>query len=672
MTQIVSVTQQGKVGIVTINNPPVNAISQAVRQGLYDAFLQLKQNTEIGAIVLTAAGRTFVAGADIREFGLDHVPAPDYNDVQALIESFDIPVVGVLHGTVLGGGLELALSCHYRIALEGTRLGLPEVTLGIVPGAGGTQRLPRLVGVPAALDIIVTGKPVDAAKALELGLIDARFISDLAQNAIDFANKLIGSDVTDKVISKRTLEIDTAAKQVIQAWLHKIPAKDKGGNAAHACIDCIQSATKPFEQGLAYERSVFAACKDTVESQSLRHVFFAQRESGKIPNLPGDTKIIDVENVGIVGAGTMGIGIAISFASAGYAVTLVDFNADSLTRAEKTIKDTFMASVAKGRISQNKANAAISLVQTTTNDLKLSNVDLVIEAVFEDLEIKKKVFTRLGEITKPNALLASNTSTLDINVLAQCAGKPSYVLGMHFFSPANIMRLLEVIRGDDTAPEVLATAMNIAKRIGKVAVVSGVCFGFIGNRMLEGYIKEAEALLLEGASPEQIDKALEDFGFVMGPCRVMDLAGIDVGAKVVLEQKKANMLPDDPIYRVVGQKLFELGRLGQKSGMGYYQYDGRTPISDPEVIQIIADLAKQHGVKQRSDISAEEIMQRCVLPLISEGHKILDEGIAYRSGDIDVVWLYGYGFPAWRGGPMFYAKTIGDETIAALNNKYFN
>ncbi|NYT64412.1 enoyl-CoA hydratase/isomerase family protein [Alcaligenaceae bacterium] len=666
MSALVTYTQEGDIGIVTIDNPPINASSQAVREQLLSAFEQLRNNADIKAIMLSCAGRTFMAGADIREFDLPEIPAPDPNDIHALIESMQVPVVAVMHGTVLGGGLELCLSCHYRVAQDSTQMGLPEVKLGVLPGSGGTQRLPRLVGFTKALGMIVSGQPISAAHALDIGLVDAIFNDDLHAQALAYCRNITDVDHANRVIGNLPLTLSDTDKANLEQQVNKLPTADKGGNATRAAAKCTELAgSLSLAEGLAYERQAFVACRDTDESKALRHAFFAEREAARIPNLPRDLPLRNIQSIGIVGAGTMGTGIAMSFANAGFPVVLQDLSAQTLTRANELIAKTYQGSVTKGRLTPQEAQHRTDLISTTEDDLQLSTCDLIVEAVFENFDIKKAIFKRLGEIAKPGAILASNTSSLDVNVLAECSGRVPDVLGMHFFSPANIMRLLEVVRCDHTAPEVLATVMRLAKRINKVAAVSGVCFGFIGNRMLEGYLREAEFLLLEGATPSFIDKALEDYGMAMGPCRMIDMAGVDVAAKVVLEQKKSGSLPDDDTYRVVVQRLFEEGRYGQKTSSGYYRYEGRTPVEDTAALELFARLAQEHGITQRTDISAQEVVERCLYPLIAEGYKILEEGIAYRSGDIDTVWLHGYGYPAFRGGPMFYASTIGPDRVVA-------
>src|SRR5690625_558520 len=668
----VQLRQHEGIATITIDNPPVNASSQAVRQGLLEALEAISKDASITGVILACAGRTFMAGADIREFTLDEIPSPDPNDIQAALDALTVPVVAALHGSVLGGGLELALACHYRVAASGTRLGLPEVTLGVIPGGGGTQRLPRLVGLAQASDMVVRGRPVTAQSALDMGLVDAVYEGDIHAQALAFLKTKQDQPLQARVLSAHPLAYQAPEREQLNALLTSLPAEDKEGNAARACVQALLLTTQdiPFDEALKRERALFMACKNTTESQALRHACFAEREAARIPGLSKDIEHVPVQNIAVIGAGTMGIGISMSFANAGYPVTLQDISAEGLARAEQTIRQTYDAAVEKNRLSKSQADACVRLITTTTEDKALENADLIIEAVYENMALKRQIFQRLGEVAKADAILASNTSSLDINVLAQDSGRPQQVLGMHFFSPAHIMKLLEVVRGDETSPTILATVMALARKIRKVAVVSGVCFGFIGNRMLEGYLREAEALILEGATPEFIDSALEAYGMAMGPCRMIDMAGVDVAAKVVLEQKESGLLPEDASYRVVVQQLFELGRHGQKTQAGYYRYEGRRPQPDPDTKAIFTQLAEQHGISQRTDITEQEVVERCLYPLIAEGYRILEEGIAYRTGDIDTVWLNGYGFPRYRGGPMFYAQTLGLSALVARMRYY--
>jgi 3-hydroxyacyl-CoA dehydrogenase len=663
MHPLVTLTRSGAVGVIEIDHPPVNALSQAVRQHLLECFRAASADRDIEALVLCCAGRTFVAGADIAEFDLPQIASPDPNEVSAAAEALDRPVIAALHGMVLGGGLELALACHYRLALASTKLGLPEVKLGVLPGAGGTQRLTRITGAQAALDIMISGNSIDARRALELRIIDAVVDEALRDNAIAMARRLVAERASLRRVSERTPDRSLPAG-LLDEYRRKLPPEDKGGRAAREIVRCVQAAYElPFAEGLRLERAAFMACKDSPESKALRHVFFAEREAARVAGLSRDVALRPIREVGIVGAGTMGGGIAMSFANVGLPVTLLDISDEALMRGLGIVRKNYEATAAKGRITAKQAEERVALIRGSRDYADLGDCDLVIEAAFEDLDIKKAVCSRLGAACKRGAIIATNTSTLDVDALAEASGRPADFLGMHFFSPANVMRLLEVVRGAGTSPQVLATVMALAKKIGKSAVVSGVCFGFIGNRMLEGYLREAEFLLLEGASPARIDRVIESFGMAMGPCRMIDMAGVDVAAKVVLEQQKAGALPDDPAYRSVVQRLHELGRHGQKTGAGYYRYEGRAAVEDLEVAVICRELASRHGIAQRSDISDQEIVERCLYPLINEGARVLEQGVAQRASDIDVVWVQGYGFPAYKGGPMYMADELGAAEI---------
>jgi 3-hydroxyacyl-CoA dehydrogenase len=668
---VVTVVKNGSIAVVTIDSPPVNALSAPVRTGLLDAFNALAGDDSVAGVILACAGRTFVAGADISEFGTDAFSESDPNTVHAAIDSLDKPVVCALHGTTLGGGMELALACHYRIATPGAKLGLPEVTLGLLPGGGGTQRLPRLIGAAKALEMMLSGAPVTAQIALQYGLIDDIVEGCLGDAALHFIAELLAKKAA--LHSARSRDVDPASvtPTLFADARAALAKKARGAFASARIVDCVAAAVeKTFAEGVAYERELFVECMYSPQSVALRHVFFAERDAGKIPGFTKDLALRPVKKVGIVGAGTMGGGIAMNFLNAGIPVLLLELKADALERGLGLIRKNYEATASKGRMTHEQVEQRMALCGGSLDYADLKDCDLLIEAVFENMEIKKAVMAKLGEVAKPGAIIATNTSTLDVDVLAAASGRAADVVGMHFFSPANVMRLLEVVRGSQTAPAVLATVMALAKTIRKVAVVSGVCFGFIGNRMLEPYLRECEFLLLEGATPGQIDRAVEGFGMAMGPCRMIDMAGMDVAAKVVLERRKEGTLPADPSYRMACQKLFELGRHGQKTSAGYYKYDGRTPVHDPAVDGIMAELAGQFGIVRRSDISDEEIVERCIYPLINEGAKILEEGIAYRAGDIDTVWLNGYGFPSDKGGPMHTANVIGLEQIEACLNHY--
>ena len=662
---------QGKIGIIRIDNPPVNALSQAVMQGLQDGVARFSADRTLAALVIHADGRTFVAGADISEFSRPQYDIQPFCRTLAAIESLDRPVVASLHGTPLGGGLEVALACHYRIAHAKTRLGLPEVLIGVLPGAGGTQRLPRLAGATLALDMILSGRQLGAGSALDAGIVDEVHEGEPLAAAVAYAEKLVASGAGARPTRVRSVNTDGLAADFFDKSLAEATTKKAAYPAPQRIVKCVEAAIRlPFEEGMQLEGRLFEECRVSPQSAALRHLFFAEREAGKIPGLPKDTALRPIKSVGVVGAGTMGGGIAMNFANAGIAVEIVESSREALERGLGLVRKNYEASAAKGRMTAAQVEQRMALLHGSLDYEALVDCDLVIEAVFENLEIKKEVCAKLGRTCKPGAIIASNTSTLDVDVLAEVTGRPADVLGMHFFSPANVMRLLEVVRGAKTAPDVLATVIQLARTIKKVAAVSGVCYGFIGNRMLESYLRESEFLMMEGASPAQIDGAIEALGLAMGPCRMLDMAGLDVGAKVVLERGKAGGLPPDPSYRAMVRRMLEIGRHGQKTSAGYYRYEGRKAITDPEVTRIAEELAREHGIARRTDITDQEIVERCLYPLINEGACILEEGIAYRPGDIDIVWAHGYGFPDHRGGPIFMADQIGLATIAERLKHY--
>ncbi|TAL01142.1 MAG: enoyl-CoA hydratase [Rhodospirillaceae bacterium] len=674
MQNPVTLSHKDRILTVDINYPPVNALALPVRVGLLAAMRAAQDDPEVDAVILQASGRTFVAGGDITEFDQPAMIDPHCNDVYAAMEQLDRPIIAALHGTVLGGGLELALSAHYRVALAGTQLGLPEVKLGIVPGAGGTQRLPRVAGVSAALDMMTSGAPISADRALTLGIVDEVAASHLREAALAMAQRAIQACKAGQllpVISRRSIDVSGLAPGYFDDYRRRLPPADKGGQAAHEVVRCVEAAVAlEFAQSLALERKVFEGLRLSKQSQALRHVFFAEREAARIPGLKPDQRVRSIARVGVLGAGTMGSGIAMNFANVGIPTVLVETSQAALDRGLGFIRGHYETSAAKGRLTSAQVAQRMSLLTGSLDDQRLHDCDLIIEAVFENLDLKKQVCARLGQVCKPGAIIATNTSTLDVDVLAQATGRAQDVVGLHFFSPAHVMRLLEVVRGAQTSPEVLATVMRMARQIGKVAVVSGVCYGFIGNRMAEVYMREAEFLMMEGASPAQIDGAVEAYGMAMGPCRMLDMAGVDVGARTVIEATREGKLGQDPRYRAVVRKLFELGRFGQKAGVGYYRYEGRKPVADPETARIVSALATQHGFAQRNDITDEEIVERLLYSMINEGCKILDEGIAFRASDIDIIWTAGYSFPAYRGGPMFMADQVGLKAITARLDHY--
>lgn len=659
MSSPVKYELESNIGVISVDYPPVNALSQAVRQGLHDA-ITAAQDDASEAVVIVCDGRTFIAGADITEFGKPAVE-PFLTDLLNTIEASVKPVVAAIHGTALGGGFETALASHYRCALESAKFGFPEVKLGILPGAGGTQRAPRLAGVEAALDLMTSGNPVGASRALDLGLIDRIVDGDLREAAIAWARELAEQGAGVRKSSEQAVPAFDAT--LFDGYRAKLAKRARGQIAPQHIVTCVEAATEqPFEKGLEIERDLFVECIQSTQSAAMRHLFFAERQAAKIDDLPKDTQKRAVETIGIIGGGTMGGGIAMSFANAGIPVTLIEVNDEALARGLSIVDKNYAGSVKRGKLSEEKAAQCRALITGSTDYGDLANADLVIEAVFEDPELKKEIFARLDSVCKPGAILATNTSYQNVDEIAAATKRPEDVIGLHFFSPANIMRLLEVVRAEKTADEVLATCMALAKKIGKVPVMSGVCYGFIGNRMLQPYFREAQLCLIEGATPEQVDNAMEEWGMAMGPIRVADLAGIDVGykARQALPEDKRG----DPRSYRVADALAEMGRLGQKTGAGFYQYDPdtRKHSSDPAVLEIIEREAAAFGIERR-DIPDEEIVDRLVYGLVNEGMRILEEGIAQRPGDIDVVYVYGYGFPVSRGGPMHYAEAVGIERV---------
>ena len=638
--------------VIVSDNPPVNALSHALRSGLMDAVTAAGSDAAVKAVVIAADGRTFHAGADITEFGKPP-QSPSLPEVIEAIEALDKPVVAALHGTTLGGGLEVALGAHYRVAARGSKLGLPEVKLGLLPGAGGTQRLPRVVGVEAALEMIAKGDPISAEKAESLGLVDELVEADkLRQAAIAFARARISDG--PRRSGARTDKLSADA-DVFHDFAKANARRFRGMDAPQACIEAVKAATeKPLEEGLKIERALFAKLMAGDQSAALRHLFFAERAAAKIDDIAKDTPRKTVSSVGVIGAGTMGGGITMNFLSAGIPVTLVEREQAALDRGVATIRKNYEASAAKGRLSQDQVEKAMALLTPTLKMDALSDCDLIIEAVFELMRIKKEIFTALDSIAKKDAILATNTSYLDVNEIAAVTQRPESVLGLHFFSPANIMKLLEIVRGAKTADTVLATAMDLSRRIGKVAVVAGVCHGFIGNRMLAQRQAEANSLILEGAKPWDVDRVLVEFGLPMGPFQMADLAGLDIGWD-----------PDATSSSTVREILCEQDRRGQKTGAGFYDYDqNRRGAPSEHVERLIAEFAEKAGYEQRA-IDDQEIRERLLYPMVNEGAKILDEGIAQRASDIDVVWVYGYGWPTYRGGPMFWADTVGLDAVVA-------
>ena len=661
MSEVVSYELIDNIGVISVNNPPVNALAQVVREGIHTA-IQSAQQDESEAIVLYCEGRTFIAGADITEFGKPP-QEPGLPDVLRATENSSKAVIAAIHGTALGGGFEVSLACHYRCAIPSAKVGLPEVKLGLLPGAGGTQRAPRIAGVKAALDMITSGNPVGASKALEMGLIDKVIDgSDLKAGALQYAKELVGADAPLRRIRDITIDPSTVEEGYFEAARKQLARRARGQIAQDKIVSCIEAAVElPMDQGLERERELFVELVTSPESAAMRHIFFAERLATKIKDLPKDTPTREINKVAIIGGGTMGGGIAMCFANVGIPVTMLEINDEALARGMGIIEKNYKITVQKGKLPEDQMASRIALINGTTNYEELNDVDLVIEAVFENLELKKEIFAKLDGVCKQGAILASNTSYQDIDQIAAATSRPQDVVGMHFFSPANVMKLLENVRGEKTADDVIATAMKIGKKIGKVCALSRVCYGFIGNRMLGGYGRESQMLLMDGCTPVQVDSALEKFGMAMGPLAMGDLAGLDVGYKA---RQARTDLPDDPKLYRMGTVLVEMGRHGQKTGSGFYQYDPETRrrMSDPEVEAMIKDEAAKIGVEQR-EISDEEIIARCLYPLINEGAKILEEGIAQRPSDIDVVYVFGYAFPVAKGGPMHYADQVGLKNV---------
>ena len=663
----VTLSQQGEIALISINNPPVNAIGQAVRAGLLDAVKAAIANADVHAIVIACEGKTFIAGADVREF--DQPPLlPNLGDVIHVIEESPKPVIAAIHGTALGGGFEIALGCHYRIAAASAKVGLPEVTLGLLPGAGGTQRLPRLIGVKAALDMITSGKPVSAQKALALGAIDEIALGELVDNALAFAGRLINSG--GQIRKTRALPVEHVPEMPLDDLERDIAKKYRGLIAPLQCVKAVRGCVDlPFEDGLKQERELFLALKASSQSKALRHAFFGEREVAKIPGLPTDTAVREVRSAAVIGAGTMGGGIAMCFANAGIAVTLLDAKQEALARGMSTIGKNYAATVAKGGLAKEEMDRRLSLITPSLDIEAISSADLIVEAVFEDIDVKKTTFEAIDRVAKPGAILASNTSYLDVGKIASFTSRPADVVGMHFFSPANVMKLLENVRTAWTAPDVLTTVMQVGKKLGKVAVLVGGADGFVGNRMLAQRSREVLFLLEEGALPQQIDSVLYEFGFAMGPFAVSDLAGLDIGWRN--RQSRAHLRKPGVRDCNLLDKVCELGRFGQKTSAGWYRYEAgsRVPLADPVIERLIVDHSKEHGIVRRN-IDGTEILERCLYSMINEAAKILQEGVAARAVDIDMVWLHGYGFPRYRGGPLFYADEVGVKNVYETILKY--
>jgi len=649
------------IGVIRLNNAPVNALSHALRDGICKAIKKAQKDAS-KAIVIICEGRTFIAGADITEFGKPP-QSPSLGDMLDTIESSQKIVVAAIHGTALGGGFETALTCHYRIALNTAKVGLPEVKLGLLPGAGGTQRTPRLAGVEAALDLITSGNPISAAKAEKLNLVDVVVEGDLLNGALAYASSLADDEAALKRVRDISINRKKAPASLFETYRKKLAKRARGQQAPQSIISCVEAAVgQDMDKGLDTERELFLELMQGSQSAAMRHMFFAERSAAKIIGLAKDTALRPIKKVGIIGGGTMGGGIAMNFANVGIPITLLEISQEGLDRGLSIIDKNYSITVSKGKMSKAQKSQCQSIITGTTDYQDLADMDLVIEAVFENVDIKKQVFAKLDDVCKPGAILATNTSYQDIDAIANATKRPSDVIGLHFFSPANVMKLLEVVRGSASADDVIATSMAMAKSIRKVPVLAGNCYGFIGNRMLTPYGRQAALCLIEGSTPEQIDRVMQNWGMAMGPLAVGDLAGLDIGYKaretLTTEEK------GDPKAFCIADALVELGRLGQKSGSGYYSYDPQTRArqNDPAVMEVVEAQAQAHGITRR-EISDEEILERLTYAWINEGAKILEEGIAQRSSDIDVVYCYGYGFPAYRGGPMHYADHIGLDKI---------
>ena len=670
MGATVKYERRGSIGVIRIDNPPVNALSHAVRSGIMEA-LAIAATDDSSAVVLFCDGRTFIAGADITEFGKPP-QAPSLPDLLLTLDKHPKLTIAAIHGTALGGGFEVALTCNYRMALATAKVGLPEVKLGLLPGAGGTQRTPRLAGIPAAVDLITSGNPINARSALTLQLVDKVVDENLIDAAAAYAAELVEQKAPQRQASTLPLSLTREDQQLIEVAGAKLLKKTRGERAPQRILDCLlTAATQPFEEGLKREREEFVACLADPQSAALRHMFFAERAAGKIDNLSQDGQAISIATVGIIGAGTMGGGIAMCFAQAGINVTLIDMTDEAVSQGLEKIAKNWAISVKRGRLTAAQTDAMMANITPSSDLNDLAEVDMVIEAVFENLDVKKEVFAKLDGICKHGAVLASNTSYQSIDAIAAATTRPESVLGMHFFSPANVMKLLEVVRGAASSDTVIATAMAVGKKIGKVSVLSGMCYGFIGNRMLRHYGREAALCLVEGSTPTQIDSAMESWGMAMGPLAVSDLAGLDIGYKA-REQLTAEH-KGDPASYMVADRLVEAGRLGQKSGAGYYQYDPETRQrhEDSAVMAIVTEVRRELGITPRL-FEDDEIVNRLTLALANEGAKLLQEGIAQRASDIDVVYCYGYGFPRFKGGPMHTIESMGLDKAVTLLKEFQN
>jgi 3-hydroxyacyl-CoA dehydrogenase len=668
MSELVSHTKRGEIGVITINNPPVNALSPGVPEGIQASIEAAQKDPSIKGIVLIGAGQTFIAGADIKEFGKitsgqrERIGLTPFLRV---LEDCPKPVVAAIHGSAFGGGLEVAMACHYRVAAPSAQVGQPEVKLGLIPGAGGTQRLPRLAGAAKALEMCAQGDPVKAPDALQHGIIDRVIEGDLLEGAISFVREMLARGGPHPKSRERTEKLGDAEQNAQLFAMARELAKKRGRGqmAPLKAIDAVEAATKlPFDEGIKKEATLFRECLFSDQSKALIHVFFAERAVTKIPNIPKDTPVVQVRKAAVVGAGTMGGGIAMVYANAGIPVVLREVDQNALDRGLAAIQKNYASSVKRGRFTQEFVEQRLALIKPTLTYDGFAEVDIVVEAVFEGMELKKQVFAELEKVTKPQAILASNTSTLNIDEIASATSRPHRVIGHHFFAPPNVMRLLEIVRGKATDSDVIASSMALARKLGKVGVLVGNCRGFVGNRMYHHYQREAQFLVEDGAKVQEVDGALYNFGMAMGPLATGDLSGLDVSWRIRKEFR--HLEPPGVRQPLVADRICEVGRFGQKTGAGWYRYDpaDRTPIPDPEVEKIIAECVKEAGIRQRT-ITAEEIIERTIYALVNEGAKILEEGIALRAGDIDIIYIYGYGFPAHRGGPTWYADTVGLKKV---------
>jgi 3-hydroxyacyl-CoA dehydrogenase len=667
MSEAASYSVRDGIAVITMNNPPVNGLGSALRPGIMDGIRKAEADPAVKAVVIWGSPKVFSGGADIREFNtpksFEPPSLPEINEAQDAMKK---PMVAAIGGFAMGGGLELALGCHYRVAAPKAQLALPEVKLGILPGSGGTQRLPRIIPVAKAIEMMTTGNPIPSEKGKELGLVDEVAQGDLLETAIAFARKLVAQGKGPRRIRDMSAKVDGDVKTFFAQAREQVAKASRGYPAPLEIVACAEAAcTRPFDEGRKFERERFAVLVETTESKALRHMFFAERQTSKIPDVPEDTPTRPVKSAAVIGAGTMGGGITMSLVNAGIPTTIIEMKQDALDRGLATIKKNYAATVSKGRLKQEAMDKCMSLITPALDLAAAKDADIVIEAVFERMDVKKEIFGKLDAIMKPGAILATNTSTLDVDAIAAVTRRPQDVIGTHFFSPANVMRLLEVVRGAKTGKDVLATTLKLGKAIKKVPVVSGVCDGFIGNRMIEKYGQQSLFLLDEGCSPAQVDGAAHKWGMAMGPLTMGDMAGLDIGWEI---RKRRYLERPNFVYSKLGDRICERGRYGQKTGKGWYRYEpgNRKPIPDPEVDQIIAGYRKEIGVMPRQ-ISDREIVERLIYSLINEAAYILEEGIALRASDIDMVYLTGYGFPSYRGGPMFYADTVGlDRVLASI------